>query len=52
MNFFHTEGNSFVVNDKWWIFVAFTVPLTLLVFCVWFWWLRMERLKDKVKELD
>ncbi|KAF8249256.1 hypothetical protein K440DRAFT_641288 [Wilcoxina mikolae CBS 423.85] len=45
MNFFHIDGNSFVVNDKWWIFIAFTIPLTFLVFLVWYGWLRMERTK-------
>jgi len=37
---------SFTVNPKWWFFIVATVPLTLLVFAVWYWWVRVGKKKD------
>jgi len=47
MNFFNSDGAHFAVNEKWWIFVAATMPLTGLVFGVWYLWLRVERMKEQ-----
>jgi hypothetical protein len=51
MNFFSSEGGGkFVVNKKWWIFVAVTVPLTGLVLGAWYLWLRVEGAKERQED--
>ncbi|KAE9365450.1 hypothetical protein N431DRAFT_430947 [Stipitochalara longipes BDJ] len=34
----NTGNQQFQVSDKWWYFVAATVPLTAVVFVVWIFW--------------
>jgi surface polysaccharide O-acyltransferase-like enzyme len=43
MTFFNFQENNtgnqqFQVSDKWWYFVAATVPLTAVVFVIWIFW--------------
>jgi ATP-dependent Zn protease len=33
-------GGSLVVGKQWWLFFVITIPLTILVFVVWFMWQR------------
>jgi len=54
MTFFNFQQDStgnqeFQVSDRWWYFLAATIPLTLLVFVVWIVWqrLRWRRFKDE-----
>lgn len=53
MVFFTTEsssGSGFRVNSLWWIYLAVTIPLTMLtvgVWLGWLWWVRRRRVKDE-----
>ncbi|MCJ1283168.1 hypothetical protein MMC26_002495 [Xylographa opegraphella] len=29
------NGSTFIVSDKWWILIICSIPLTLLVLCIW-----------------
>ena len=47
MAFFHvTDGPEprLTVNEHWWLYIAVTVPLTVLVLAVWLGWMRWKRL--------
>lgn len=33
-----TGNQQFQVTDKWWYFIAATVPLTAIVFLIWIFW--------------
>jgi hypothetical protein len=64
MTFFNFQQDStgnqqFQVSQKWWYFLASTVPLTLVVFLVWIAWSRWrfrtlaeEDKKDKSSETE
>lgn len=46
MVFFATDSNTasgFRVNSLWWIYVAVTIPLTMLTVGVWLGWLKWVR---------
>lgn len=38
MTFFDSAGGSFFVLKKWWLYLAITVPLTLLTVGIWWSW--------------
>jgi ABC-type glucose/galactose transport system permease subunit len=47
MTFFNFEednlGNQqFQVSDKWWYFLAATIPLTIAVFSIWIIWQKLK----------
>jgi hypothetical protein len=43
MNFFDGENGQFSSDGKWWIFLAVTIPLTLIVVGFWFAWILWKR---------
>jgi len=45
MNVFDSTTGNFVVDPKWWLFPAITIPLTLLVIGCWFGWILWKRQK-------
>lgn len=45
MNFFDGEGGHFTSDSKWWIFLAASIPLTLLVVGSWSAWMLWKRRK-------
>ncbi|KAH9484090.1 Notoamide biosynthesis cluster protein M' [Psilocybe cubensis] len=44
-----TRPGNLVVSPQWWIFLAITIPLTILVFLVWIVW---KRWRTKALNLD
>ncbi|KAL8871664.1 MAG: hypothetical protein Q9174_002554 [Haloplaca sp. 1 TL-2023] len=53
MVFFTTDGSSpagFRVNSYWWMYLAATIPLTLLTVGTWLGWLRWVRWKRRQDE--
>ncbi|KAH4817025.1 hypothetical protein HBI55_040160 [Parastagonospora nodorum] len=42
--FFDFDSDGISVSRKWWILLAATIPLTILVFCIWLYW-RANRLE-------
>ncbi|KAF8963526.1 hypothetical protein BDZ97DRAFT_1820348 [Flammula alnicola] len=50
MVFFNTTpDNSLSVGPQWWIFLAITVPLTVIVFATWVLW---QRYRNRVDSRD
>jgi len=51
--FFDYDDNGLHVSGKWWILMAATIPLTIVVFAVWLYWrylkLQEQRLKVTAK---
>ena len=45
MNFFDGENGHFQSDGKWWIFLAVSIPLTLIVVGSWFGWILYKRRK-------
>ncbi|KAK2761198.1 hypothetical protein FQN54_001719 [Arachnomyces sp. PD_36] len=43
MNFFDGENGHFRSDGKWWIFLAVTIPLTIIVVGSWFAWVFWKR---------
>lgn len=39
MNFFDGENGHFSSDGRWWIFLAVSIPLTLIVVGSWFAWI-------------
>ncbi|KAF2828409.1 hypothetical protein CC86DRAFT_465246 [Ophiobolus disseminans] len=44
--FFDYDENGLSVSGKWWILMAATIPLTVVVFAVWWYW-RYVKLQEK-----
>ena len=48
MVFFHIEGDTnsyttrFAVNSYWWLYLAVTIPLTVVVGVAWYWMLNRK----------
>jgi uncharacterized membrane protein len=46
MVFFHLEDRNdyttFAVNPYWWLYLAVTIPLTILVGLAWYWMLKWK----------
>jgi hypothetical protein len=46
MVFFHLEDRNdykkFAVNSYWWLYLAVTIPLTILVRLAWYWMLKWK----------
>lgn len=38
MAFFNGQGGSLTVTSNWWIFLATTIPTTLMLFLIWLKW--------------
>ena len=49
MAFFDSENGSFFVLKKWWLYLAITVPLTLVTVGLWRFW---ETIKDRAGEFS
>ncbi len=44
---------SYQVSERWWYFLAATIPLTIVVFVVWIAWQRVRAKKlAEIKEQD
>lgn len=55
-NFFALDTNgprppSFVVSRLWWVYVVTSVPLTLLTFGVWVWWMKLYGKRKRTAQL-
>jgi hypothetical protein len=54
MVFFHMEDRDgftkFTVNSYWWLYVAVTIPLTVVVGLTWYWMLKRQGY-DKLQKL-
>jgi hypothetical protein len=46
--FFDYDDNGLHVSRKWWVLLAATIPLTIVVFVAWLYW-RSVRLQEKPK---
>ena len=46
------SGTDRVLSSRFWIYWAVTLPLTLLVFSVWFFWLHQHKMHEPPKSLD
>jgi membrane protein implicated in regulation of membrane protease activity len=46
--FFDYDDNGLHVSGKWWVLLAATIPLTVVVFVAWLYW-RSVRLREKPK---
>jgi membrane protein implicated in regulation of membrane protease activity len=44
--FFDYAETGLRVSGKWWVLLAVTIPLTIVVFVVWLLWLRFRRSKE------
>jgi hypothetical protein len=46
-NFFDFGEQGLAVSDKWWVLLAAAIPLTILVFIVWWAWVLARIQKQK-----
>lgn len=46
-----SSGSRFQVNPLWWIYLAVTIPLTMLTIAVWRGWLSFVR-KSRIQDLE
>lgn len=44
-------GMAMLDNARWWLYVALTIPLTLLVISIWLIWQKSERLSQLARRL-
>jgi flagellar biosynthesis/type III secretory pathway M-ring protein FliF/YscJ len=51
-NFQQDDGNQqFQVSNRWWYFLAATIPLTVLVFMVWIVWQKVRARRFEREDL-
>ena len=53
MVFFTTDAGSasgIRVTPLWWVYLAVTIPLTMITIAVWLGWLRLVRARKKYDE--
>jgi hypothetical protein len=46
--FFNFNGTGLSVSNQWWIFPASVLPLTVIVFGIWYTWLQYRIKRDLI----
>lgn len=50
-NFFDYGEQGLQVSGKWWVLIAAGVPLTIIVFAIWWNWQNMRGAKQKIRDV-